>query len=72
MKLASYLGARKESEAAFARRSGATQRTINRVCAGAGCNADTALKIIRATHDEPTPGNGTVGLEDLADSEAAA
>lgn len=72
MKLASYLTARDEREAAFARRSGVAQRTINRICAGARCNVDTAVAIIQATHKEPTPANGTVGLEDLTTGNEAA
>lgn len=78
MKLKDYLDRRGETQAAFAERaariSGAdiSQRTISRVCGGDGCTAATALAIIRATHDEPTPGGGTVALEDLVTDGAEA
>ena len=65
MKLSRYLGERGESQAGFARRAGLDQRTVNRVARGEGCNAETALTIIRASHDQPTPGGGSVSLEDL-------
>ncbi len=65
MKLTAYLRARGESENAFALRAGVDQRTINRIAHGEQCIAETALKIIRASHDAPTPGGGTICLEDL-------
>lgn len=65
MKLVDYLTAKGESQAAFARRAALDQRTINRICNGDGCSAETALAIIRASHADPTPGGGTIGLEDL-------
>jgi hypothetical protein len=72
MTLSEYLLATRESGSAFARRAGVPIRTINRVCAGDGCTATTALAIIRATHHNPTPGGGSVSLEDLVDAEVAA
>ena len=65
MKLSKYLEQRSESQNAFARRAEIPQKTVNRVCNGEGCSATTALAIIRASHREPTPGGGTVSLEDL-------
>jgi transcriptional regulator with XRE-family HTH domain len=58
MRLADYLTSRKESQSAFARRTGVPQATINNICNGAGTRSDTALKIIHAT-------GGLVTLEDL-------
>lgn len=72
MKLVDYLEARKEPQAAFARRAGLGQRVVNRICLGGDCSAPTALAVIRASHAEPTPGGGTVGLEDLVTSDGAA
>jgi len=65
MDINEYLDARDERQAAFARRAGLQQRTVNRVCLGGGCSASTALQIIKASHAEPTPGGGTISLEDL-------
>lgn len=65
MRLRDYLAARDESEAAFGRRAGIPQKTVNQIACGAGCYAKTAEKIIRASKEEPAPGGGTVTLEDL-------
>lgn len=65
MDLRTYLHARGESQRAFGRRAGVPQKTVNRIAAGAACSNPTALAIIRATVDRPTPGGGTVSLEDL-------
>lgn len=72
MKLSEYLKARDESQTEFAERAGVQQRTVSRLVQGRGCNAETAHKIIRATHAAPTPTGGTVSLDDLVSSEAAA
>lgn len=72
MRLTDYLKETGESEAAFARRAGVQQRTVNRICSGAGCNAATALAIIRATAEQKTPGGGCVALEDLVLESAGA
>ncbi len=65
MRLAEYLEARGESQAGFARRARLPQKTINRICNGSGCNAETAQAIIDASRDEPTGNGGTVSLRDL-------
>ena len=65
MLLADYLAALQESAPAFATRSGVRYRTLRNVLAGDGCHASTAMRIIRATRDRPTPDGGTVTLEDL-------
>lgn len=59
VRLSDYLESRGESQAAFARRSGIPQSTINLICNGKGTRVETAIKIIRAT-------GGLVALEDLA------
>lgn len=58
MKLNRYLKCRRESQKAFARRSGVPQQTINRLCLRGGASALNALKIVKAT-------KGRVRLEDL-------
>lgn len=65
MQLRAYLDALDESAEDFAARSGVPLRTIYRVRDRDGCNARTALAIIRASHEKPTPGGGTIALEDL-------
>jgi predicted transcriptional regulator len=65
MRLAEYLASIGISEAEFARRALLPQRTVNRVCNGAGIHLDTARKIVKAT-------GGLVGFDDLAPAEAAA
>ena len=65
MKLAAYLEKRDESEAAFARRAGLPQQTINQIAFGGGCQVRTARLIVKASRDEPAPGGGTVTFEDL-------
>lgn len=72
MNLADYLAAVNESQTAFAERASKyrpeqpiAQRTISRITLGESCGADIALAIIRASHDRPTPGGGTIALEDL-------
>ena len=72
VKLSEYLVARGESESEFARRAGLTQRTVNRVCSGQGCNAATARDIIKASHSKPTPMGGTVSLDDLISEDEGA
>jgi predicted transcriptional regulator len=71
MRLPDYLTARDESQSAFAKRAGLPQSTVNLVCQGSGTRVETALKIIRASRDEPAPGGGTVTLEDLVPVEAS-
>ena len=62
MKLSEYLASVGISEAEFARRAGLPQRTVNRVCNGAGIHLGTARKIVKAT-------GGLVGFDDLAGEE---
>jgi len=54
MKVIEYLEARGESQASFARRIGVKQSTLNQICLGAGCNADTANLIIIGSGYEVT------------------
>ena len=68
MRLLDYLEARGEKQAAFARRCGVDQRTVNRICLGDGCSAATAHLVIKASREEPAPDGGTVTLEDLVDA----
>ena len=65
MRLRAYLAVREESARAFAVRAGLQERTVQRLVEGDGCNAATALAIIRASQEQPTPNGGTVELEDL-------
>jgi predicted transcriptional regulator len=65
MRLPEYLESRGESQAAFARRTGIPQSTVNLICNGKGTRVDTAIRIIQATRDEPAPDGGTVRIEDL-------
>ena len=65
MRLGDYLNARGESARAFATRAGLTERLVQRVRRGDGCNARAALAIIRASVSEPTLLGGTVTLEDI-------
>jgi transcriptional regulator with XRE-family HTH domain len=71
MRLSAYLEARGESQAAFARRAGLDQRTINRICAGSGCFLETADAIVQASRDKPTPKGETVTHGDLNNREHA-
>ncbi len=64
--LQEYLDAREESPSAFSRRLGVTVSTVYSWLTGVIPRADTALKIIEASRDEPTPDGGTVTLRDLA------
>ncbi len=54
MKVTAYLEARGESQASFARRIGVKQSTLNQICLGAGCNANTAQLIIVGSGYEVT------------------
>lgn len=65
MRLSDYLASAGISEAEFARRAAIPQRTVNRVCNGAGIHLDTARKIVKAT-------GGLVGFDDLAPAEPPA
>ena len=65
MRLVEYLDAIGESAPQFAVRSGVRYRTLRNVLSGDGCHAATALRIIKATRELPTPNGGTVTLEDL-------
>lgn len=71
MKLHEYLSIRGETEEQFEKRSGVPQATLNRVRNGASCRSETALKIIRATREQPAPDGATVTLEDLAQLDEA-
>ena len=65
MRLRAYLTATGESARAFAVRSGVPHRSVLNVLERGTCTATTALAIIRASHEHPTPGGGTIALEDL-------
>ena len=72
MKLRDYLDSRGESEAAFARRAGLAQRTVNRVANGGGTSVEIAAEIVRASRAEPDGTGGTVRFEDLIPEEQGA
>lgn len=79
MDLPSYIAAVDGSEVAFAKRSGVSQSTVNRICRGrkeghdgAALRLKTAYRIIRASHDRPAPGGGVVSLDDLYGADCAA
>lgn len=65
MRLTDYLASIGISEAEFARRAALPQRTVNRVCNGAGIHLETARRIVKAT-------GGLVGFDDLAPAEPEA
>ena len=76
VRLREYLQAIGENQTDFAARASqfgvdVSQTTVSRIVLGGGCNAGTALAIIRASHERPTPGGGTISLEDLALEDAA-
>lgn len=60
-----YLRETGQSDDDFAALSGIQRRTINRIRNQDGCNAGTALAIIRASARKPTATGGIVTLEDL-------
>lgn len=63
--------ARGEKEAAFARRAGLKQSTINLICNGGGTTVGTASKIVHASMQAPAPDGGVVTYEDLIPVESA-
>ena len=67
-----YLAERKESEAAFAKRAGLHQRSLNRALQRGNCTLWMARKIVQASRDQPTPSGGTITFEDLAHADDAA
>lgn len=72
MTLRAYLAAMDETNAAFAKRVGVNERTIERVLAGQACRLKIAQRIVRATHSRPTPSGGFVTFDELVPEEVAA
>ena len=68
MKLQDYIAKVDGTHAAFARRAGVAERTIDRVVAGRGCRLEVADRIVSATHAKPTPSGGVVTFEELVPS----
>jgi hypothetical protein len=54
-----------ETETDFAIRAGLPQKTVNNICRGTMPRGPTALAIIEASENHPTPGGETVSLADL-------
>ena len=65
MKPIDYLTERGEKQAAFARRAGIHQRSLNRALKG-NCTMWLAKLIVQASREQPTPSGGTITFEDLA------
>ena len=66
MTLDDYLHQRRESVAAFSRRTGLVRETLLAIRDGrTRCRIDIAQVIVRASEDEPAPDGGTVTYDDL-------
>lgn len=63
--LAEYLAAKNESKPAFARRAGVAYRTVVRACVTGRCGGRNAVRISRATQDDPTDDGRWVQVEAL-------
>ena len=71
MDLKSYLTAKDETVARFARRSGVLPETLARVRDRKGCRIDTAQAIVRASEAEPTQDGGTITYDELVPPDEA-